>query len=66
MEDLNNQLEQFNKELASEIDDKDTRINGYKSEIDTLEVILLEQDALTTKYKNTLDERNKQIKMMGE
>ena len=42
MEDLNNQLEQFNKELALEIEDHQVKQGQYKSEIETLEVILLE------------------------
>lgn len=34
MEDLNNQLEQYNKELTQEIEQKDERIIQLKSEID--------------------------------
>lgn len=34
MEELNNQLEQYNKELTEEIEDKDNRIVQLKAEID--------------------------------
>lgn len=42
MEDLNNQFEQYNKELTGDIEEKDNRILQYKSDIQQLEVIILE------------------------
>ena len=60
MEDLNDGMETYNKELTSDIQDKDNKITEFKAEIEQLEIIVVEQEELADKYKERLTELNKQ------
>jgi hypothetical protein len=56
MEDLTAQMEVYNKELTTEISEKDTKITEFKTEIEQLEIIVVEQEELADKYKERLSE----------
>jgi hypothetical protein len=49
-------MEVYNKELTTEISDKDTKTSEYRAEIEELEIIVVEQEELADKYKERLTE----------
>jgi len=49
-------MEGDNKELTTEISEKDTKITEFKTEIEQLEIIAVEQGELADKYKERLSE----------
>ena len=66
MEDLTAQMEVYNKELTTEITDKDSKITEFKVEIEQLEIIVVEQEELADKYRERLSELQKQIRVLTE
>ena len=56
MEDLNNQLEQYNKELLQESEEKDLKVAQKEEEVEQLNFIIVEQDQQQELYKEKIAE----------
>lgn len=54
LEELVENLETYNKELQDEIAEKEKDIYGLNQEKEQLETIVIDQDGITSKYKERL------------
>lgn len=52
LEELVENLEKYNKELQDDLATKDKEIEGINAEKEQLETIVIDQDAITQKYKD--------------
>ena len=66
LEGLNNEFELYNKELQVEIQQKDQKNSDLNTEMDNLEIMILEQDRELDRYKERMGEMQKQIKTLSE
>mmetsp|Transcript_23707 Transcript_23707/g.29419 ORF Transcript_23707/g.29419 Transcript_23707/m.29419 type:complete len:290 (+) Transcript_23707:2180-3049(+) len=66
MDELNQGLELDNTEMQEELTEKEKELSAAKNEIDQLEGIVIDQDSITTKYKERQQELHNQIKVMSE
>ena len=66
LDELNTQLENYNKEMGDEITEKESQLAEAKTEIEQLESIVIEQDGIGSKYKDRMQQLQKQIKVLGE
>lgn len=66
LEELVENLETYNKELQEEIAQKENEIKGLVQEKEQLETIVIDQDAITSKYKERQTQLSKQISVLTE
>jgi hypothetical protein len=66
LEQLNQNLETFNKELTDEITLKDAKILKLNKEVESLEAMIVEQDDTADKLKERSGELQKQIKVLRD
>ncbi len=66
LEGLNNEFELYNKELQVEIQQKDQKNSDLNTEMDNLEIMILEQDRELDRYKERMGEMQLQIKTLSE
>ena len=65
-EELVDNLETYNKELQDDLAVKDKEIASLGAEKEQLEVIVIDQDAITQKYKERQTQLSKQIGILTE
>jgi predicted nuclease with TOPRIM domain len=66
LEELVENLETYNKELQDEVADKERDIVNLGQEKEQLETIVIDQDAITSKYKERQAQLSKQIAVLTE
>lgn len=66
MEELNAGLELDNTEMQDDLGAKERELAAAKNEIEQLEGIVIDQDGITTRYRERQQELQKQINALGE
>ena len=66
MEELNAGLELDNTEMQDDLLQKERELAAAKNEIEQLEGIVIDQDGITTRYRERQQELQKQINALGE